>query len=654
MSSYKVWLYKSGNEYTTTTGGWSKAYTIYDGVFTKKADRMFFSINSESYSTNILNVSTEKNYDISRIKLFAFKYSGSGVGNMGLKVDKSKSDTFVDFDNADFNDTTSSMKTEGLVVTGRTGRLYPFCGAYSYSNTLSEVEYHQIWLETEDVVTIHSQTQDSINFSVDNIIDGVIIKKVQLLSNNKVISEYTSNFTNIIYNFDADIMDYGSNKISMMVTYMQQDDNEERLTEHISDILYYKEVSLEEFKPIENLPEDAEVDDVLYRIIEISSVISALQSSLIEILKFGGVNIDSDCRFSEAVNSTSLLIDKINENKDKLLEILVNKGVDVDVTNSYEELLNIIKKYFYEIKIIGAEGLPEWYNTQPDVDAVVPTVTYEDSWIGGKENNYITDGSTREGVGLVAVGNYIHVIGGVYWNDRNDYYDHYIYDTINNTWSKSVDIPGSGRGYSGCCLLNDKIYVIGGSSYDGDGYNNNCYFDLNTNTWTNKTTITYASPVYCAEAINNKIYCLRVNNRYDLMYDPSTNAWTSLGTFSLNPSTGRQFGAASIGTKIYCIGGSTEYNMAFHKAFDTTTKTWSTIATTPDILDDEARSTVVGDRIYTIYNNNYKPGFYYDTKTNVYEYIHAGNAMYRYNIVTANNKVWFSEGTYISCYVPKG
>ena len=268
---------------------------------------------------------------------------------MGLKVDKSKSDTFVDFDNADFNDTTSSMKTEGLVVTGRTGRLYPFCGAYSHSNTLSEVEYHQIWLETEDVVTIHSQTQDSINFSVDNIIDGVIIKKVQLLSNNKVISEYTSNFTNIIYNFDADIMDYGSNKISMMVTYMQQDDNEERLTEHISDILYYKAVSLEEFKPIENLPEDAEVDDVLYRIIEISSVISALQTSLIEILKFGGVNIDSDCRFSEAVNSTSLLIDKINENKDKLLEILVNKGVDVDVTNSYEELLNIIKKYFFEI-----------------------------------------------------------------------------------------------------------------------------------------------------------------------------------------------------------------------------------------------------------------------------------------------------------------
>ncbi|MBT4715430.1 MAG: hypothetical protein HOB84_11720 [Candidatus Marinimicrobia bacterium] len=47
----------------------------------------------------------------------------------------------------------------------------------------------------------------------------------------------------------------------------------------------------------------------------------------------------------------------------------------------------------------------------------------------------------------------------------------YIYNTTNNTWIKSTDLPNP-RQLGGITTLNDKIYIIGGCDTDFNKYDN--------------------------------------------------------------------------------------------------------------------------------------------------------------------------------------
>ena len=129
------------------------------------------------------------------------------------------------------------------------------------------------------------------------------------------------------------------------------------------------------------------------------------------------------------------------------------------------------------------------------------------------------------------------------------------YDPATDKWTKKADMP-TPRGMLSVSVVNGKIYAIGGVSPSTTPATEE--YDPITDKWTKKADMPTPRSFLSACAINGKIYAIGgINESLKTLstveeYDPVTNKWTK----KANMLTPRAFfSAIAVNNKIYCFGG---------------------------------------------------------------------------------------------------
>lgn len=149
----------------------------------------------------------------------------------------------------------------------------------------------------------------------------------------------------------------------------------------------------------------------------------------------------------------------------------------------------------------------------------------------------------------------------------------YVYDTVANTWTQLAAIPISTTYSQTVTNGTSKIWLVGGSSSNG----NKIYeYDIAGNTWTAKTNAPFSIPI--SSLGQNTIYYdagyvyVPGNSAGSMMkFDTVANTWSTpfITMAATNPAV------VGVGSKIYAFGGivgSTYQNTTM--VYDTLTRTW--------------------------------------------------------------------------------
>jgi N-acetylneuraminic acid mutarotase len=135
-----------------------------------------------------------------------------------------------------------------------------------------------------------------------------------------------------------------------------------------------------------------------------------------------------------------------------------------------------------------------------------------------------------------------------------------VYDPTSNTWETRGNIP-TPRGLASACVVNGKIYMIGGVVGDLEGapLSTMDEYDPATDTWTRKNNMPTARVWSSSSVANGKIYVIGgVNFGGPVFskveeYDPTTDTWIT----KLDMPTRRGMLSTSVVNRnIYAIGGT--------------------------------------------------------------------------------------------------
>ena len=163
------------------------------------------------------------------------------------------------------------------------------------------------------------------------------------------------------------------------------------------------------------------------------------------------------------------------------------------------------------------------------------------------------DLGAREGVCVVAKGNFIYFVGGVKWwlcmYVLLSYADKY--DLVTNTWDKIAHLQES-RGNASSAAAHGKIFIAGGESR-GTMPSWEVYSET-TNTWQyTKGLISYDGMMTVDSKLYNVQNCLTVLNEMITQhgvivkcYDPDSNQWNEITQTPLE-----MFSLGSTGTDCY-------------------------------------------------------------------------------------------------------
>ncbi len=203
------------------------------------------------------------------------------------------------------------------------------------------------------------------------------------------------------------------------------------------------------------------------------------------------------------------------------------------------------------------------------------------------------------------VGGKIYVIGGWHaigeWNPQWEALTRVdVYDPTMDTWTRKADMP-TGRGHTNACVVDGKIYVIGGDSGPGDSPIPTVeVYDPVTDSWTQKDDMPTRRRWFSTCVVDGIIYVIGGNSQPVHLttveaYDPMTDTWTT----KADMFTGRSFLATCVvDGLIYAIGGGAAGKVAV-EVYDPTTDTWTKKADMPTArygLD----AVVVAGKIYAI------------------------------------------------------
>ena len=185
-----------------------------------------------------------------------------------------------------------------------------------------------------------------------------------------------------------------------------------------------------------------------------------------------------------------------------------------------------------------------------------------------------------------------------------------------NGWTYITDQPTPSAAAS-ACVINDKIYVIGGS--DGaPNFNDmdaNDMYDPSTDIWDTLAPMPTPRAWLSSAVVDGIIYAIgggypTATNKNEA-YDPLTNTWDTTKADLLSPRRGAHAGV--VDGIIYNIGGNqSEKNC---EAYDPVTNSWKSKAPMPGGGGDLA-VTVYNGLIYTFGGGYYTVGPY----SNVYAY----------------------------------
>jgi N-acetylneuraminic acid mutarotase len=157
----------------------------------------------------------------------------------------------------------------------------------------------------------------------------------------------------------------------------------------------------------------------------------------------------------------------------------------------------------------------------------------------------------------------VFIMGGLTsW--KNITKKHEVYNITSNTWSEKASIP-SLRNNAAVVTLDSIIYVIGGAGTEEDIWDDIWTvesYNVNSNKWVQKNDLPLLLFKPAAVVVNSQIIVLGgqtlINGKNDcsdkvLIYQPESDQW--IETTPL-PAKNVFFACASIGNKVYVIGGN--------------------------------------------------------------------------------------------------
>jgi len=168
------------------------------------------------------------------------------------------------------------------------------------------------------------------------------------------------------------------------------------------------------------------------------------------------------------------------------------------------------------------------------------------------------------------------------------------------TWTKKANMP-TARGGISTCVLNDKIYAIGGGSANGYTPTTEEY-DPSSDTWAKRNDMPTTRGDASASAVDGRIYVMGGYGQGQPVefstveeYDPKSDKWKRKSDMP----TGRQFfSTQAVDGKIYAIGGWRDAKeLSIVEEYDPEKDEWTKKKSMPNARFDFA-SSVVNGKIY--------------------------------------------------------
>jgi PKD repeat protein/N-acetylneuraminic acid mutarotase len=206
------------------------------------------------------------------------------------------------------------------------------------------------------------------------------------------------------------------------------------------------------------------------------------------------------------------------------------------------------------------------------------------------------------------VNNKIYVIGG---SDGSGFLStNEEYDPATDTWTSRAPML-TPRQWFAIGVIDGKIYAVGGEGAAGTLRVNEEY-DPGADSWTTKAPMPTARWALAAGAVGGKLYAIggRVTGTYlstNEEYDPSTDSWTSKASM---PTPRMALAIGALGGRLYAMGGiGTAGTLSANEAYDAQTNAWTARAPMPTPRQFLAAG-VVSDRVYAIGGHSSDAGGY--------------------------------------------
>jgi N-acetylneuraminic acid mutarotase len=221
--------------------------------------------------------------------------------------------------------------------------------------------------------------------------------------------------------------------------------------------------------------------------------------------------------------------------------------------------------------------------------------------------------------GIAVCLNKIYVIGGedevlsskgYYFLSTNE-----VYDPSTDTWETKKPMPTS-REYVDANVVNGRIYVIGGITYEDENKHHqnhtavNEVYDPATDSWTTKQPAPFAVARYASAVVDNRIYVFGGTSNQvadsqawvsNQIYDAEADTWS----FGASLPTATYHGAAAATTdvmapeRVYVIGGGFTEVTNIVNIYDAASDSWISGAPMPTNRSSFALA-AVNDVIYAI------------------------------------------------------
>ena len=199
-----------------------------------------------------------------------------------------------------------------------------------------------------------------------------------------------------------------------------------------------------------------------------------------------------------------------------------------------------------------------------------------------------------------------------------------VYDPATDTWTAKSEMPTARQGLS-TSVVNGRIYAIGGGVYSSGTYDTSSAveeYDPATDTWTTKSPIPTERGWHSASVVDGKIYIMggsqdsAPNAKHVQtveVYDPATDTWSQKG------ETPRSIGAgfsSTVDGKIYVIGGHGGAQRV--DEYDPATDTWTVKSGMP-IVRVGLSTSVLDGKVYAIGGVSSGSGYRGVTTVDVYD-----------------------------------
>lgn len=192
------------------------------------------------------------------------------------------------------------------------------------------------------------------------------------------------------------------------------------------------------------------------------------------------------------------------------------------------------------------------------------------------------------------------------------------YNILSDHWGTKAGMPIGAGGINGAGNINGKLYLPGGSAYNGDGYNyyrELQVYDPAANSWALATDMPFAGSGGVAGVIDNRLYvlagfeqeanpdgspcndCPTAASRRLVRYDPATNQWATLRAA---PNFHIAGVAGVIKGKLYVTGGCRPgTGTRALDIYNPATNTWTSGASLPSVHSNGV-GVVLGGLFYVI------------------------------------------------------